>query len=358
MTGDPIGGKAVMSVQDDQLIYEYLGKGADAAAGRLPSLARQDLVEKVRHEIDDRRRRYPKLDITRILQSMGDPRDLVDRAIQLGGSEYAGYRPPITAASAHPQAPVVRPAGSPGQPPAGSPAGRAEPMPAVSGGSARESAGSVAGTAPVAVTALFPPSPDPLGPPGRPTGPTKAEVAVPERGTQVIRRRMTQYGPMTWLRTRRAARATRGRPASETGEYPAGARAQTTLQPAALARTYGREAAALFALTVVTLWKPYLGWPIGLALVLWSKNWSIRDKGIAVSLIPAATLGGGIFYVWLTVGRNLPPDITASERLDRVGGDILGVFKAWPIVAALLAAFWLMAQLLARWAGEQRERWR
>ena len=81
-----------MSVRDDQLIFGYLSQVADAAHGRLPSLARQDLVEKVRHEIDERRRRAGNADITRVLQSMGDPRAVVDRAVQLGGGEYAGYR--------------------------------------------------------------------------------------------------------------------------------------------------------------------------------------------------------------------------------------------------------------------------
>src|SRR5262245_16043861 len=89
-----------MSVRDDQLIFGYLSQVADAAHGRLPSLARQDLVEKVRHEIDERRRRAGNADITRVLQSMGDPRAVVDRAVQLGGGEYAGYRPPITTVSA------------------------------------------------------------------------------------------------------------------------------------------------------------------------------------------------------------------------------------------------------------------
>src|SRR5262245_59180319 len=96
-----------MSVRDDQLIYEYLGKVADESHGRMPALARQDLVEKVRHEIEDRRRRAGKTDITQVLQSMGDPRALVDRAIQIGGSEYAGYRPPTTTASANQPAPAV-----------------------------------------------------------------------------------------------------------------------------------------------------------------------------------------------------------------------------------------------------------
>ena len=337
-----------MSVRDDQLIYEYLGKVADAAHGRLPSLARQDLVEKVRHEIEERRRRAGTADITRVLQSMGDPRALVDRAIQIGGSEYAGYRPPITAASVHQPEPVVRPAG---------PTERTGPMPAASTAPGPETEGVTLGVAPAMATALFPPSSDPYGPPGQPTGATTVKVAEPERVTEVIRRRMTPYGPMTWLRTRRANRPIR-QGLSETGEYPAGVRAPTTFQPVTMARSYGREAAALFALTVGALWMPYLGWVIGLVLVLWAKNWSIRDKGIAVTLIPALTLGGGIFYVWLTYGRDHPPNQTASERIDQVGGYIVDVFKAWPIVAALLAATWLTAQLLARWAGEQRERWR
>jgi len=336
-----------MSVRDDQLIFGYLSQVADAAHGRLPSLARQDLVEKVRHEIDERRRRAGNADITRVLQSMGDPRAVVDRAVQLGGGEYAGYRPPITTVSATQSAPVVRPA---------EPDERTRPPT----GSDRETGGgAVAGGTPTVATALFPPSADPYGPPDQPTGVTAVGVVAPERATQVIRRRMTPYGPMTWLRTRRATRSARlGRPLSETGEYPAGARAPTTFQPASMARTYGREAAALFALTVGAIWIPYLGWLVGLALVLWAKNWSVRDKGIAVSLIPAVTLAGGIFYVWLTVGRDYPPDATASERLDQVGGYILGVFKAWPIVASLLAATWLTAQLLARWVGERPARWR
>lgn len=340
-----------MSVRDDQLIFGYLSKVADAAHGRLPSLARQDLVEQVRHEINERRRQSGNADITRILQSMGDPGALVDRAVQLGGSEYAGYRPPITTASASQPAPIVRPA---------EPAERTRPQPTVSAVSGQEAGGgAVAGGVPTVATALFPPSTDPYGPPDQPTGVTAVGGPAPERATQVIRRRMTPYGPMTWLRTRRATRSARlGRTLSETGEYPAGVRAPTTFQPMSMARSYGREAAALFALTVGALWIPYLGWLVGLALVLWAKNWSVRDKGIAVSLIPAVTLGGGIFYVWLTVGRDYPPDATANERLDQVGGYILGVFKAWPIMASLLAATWLTAQLLARWVGERPERWR
>ena len=301
------------SVRDDQLIYAYLSKVADAAHGKLPSLARQDLVEKVRHDIESRRDPSGRTDITRVLNAMGDPRQLVARAMQEGGTEYAGYRPPVLTASA------AQPTAAPDS---------TQPLP-------------------------------PVPPPANIETTTAVGVTVRPRTTEVIRSRMTPNGPMTWLRIRRAEQPTQvWHDASGTGEFPAPSRAPTTLQPVSIARTYGLELAALFSLTVGALWMPYLGWLVGLLLVAWSRAWSIRDRGIAIALIPAITLGTGIFYVWLTVGRDHPADVTVSERFDEVSGYVVGVFKAWPIVASLLAATWLMAQLLARWAGAQRERWR
>lgn len=343
------------SVRDDQLIYEYLGKVADAAHGKLPSLARQELVEKVRHEIEDRRRKAGRTDITRVLQSMGDPRLLVARAVHEGGGEYAGYRPPMTASSVGQPAPAG---------PLRMPVDNTQPLPTVMPVTEADTAtvpaaAPVAGIAPAAAAALYPPSSDPYGPPGQPHGVTTVGVVAPERLTEVIRRRMTPSGPMTWLRTRRSAEPTQvWRDASGTGEYPERVGVPTTFQPVSAAKTWGIEVAALFALTVGALWIPYLGWLVGLALVMASRSWSIRDKGIAVALIPALTLGGGIFYVWLTVGRDRPAGVGVADRFENVSGYIVGVFKVWPIMAALLAATWLMSQLLARWAGAQRERWK
>src|SRR5262249_3780536 len=63
--GTPQPGADFMTIQDDQLIYEYLGRVADAAQGRLAPLDRVQLVEDVRLRIEtERQRGFP---IPRIL---------------------------------------------------------------------------------------------------------------------------------------------------------------------------------------------------------------------------------------------------------------------------------------------------
>ncbi|MCI0688638.1 MAG: hypothetical protein L0Y54_15585 [Sporichthyaceae bacterium] len=328
------------SVRDDQLIYEYLSRVADAAHGKLPSLARQELVEKVRHEIEERRGSAGRTDVSKVLQSMGDPRHLVAKAAQAGGSEYAGYRPPVGGSG--PEPPAV------------------------------DSTQSLVTVAPAQAAAPAAPAPaDPettavMASAGAPTAGPYASPAqqiraasvgpVAASAEQIERRVVTAASPMSWLRARRAEPPAQvWRDAAAVQDY---GRAVTTFQPVSFVRDYGVEVAALFALTVGALWISYLGWIVGLILTLASRNWSVRDKGIVVALIPAATLGAGIFYVWLTVGRDRPANISVSERFDDVSGYLVGVLKAWPIMAALLGATWLMSQLLARWAGAQRERWR
>jgi len=71
--------------------------------------------------------------------------------------------------------------------------------------------------------------------------------------------------------------------------------------PMEISRDPGRlETAALVALVV-----PFVGWIVGVALVLLSQVWSRRDKflGIALALLPAA-----LPFIFIAVGSNSGPE--------------------------------------------------
>lgn len=253
-----------MSIQEDQLIYEYLGRVADAAQGRLAPLDRVQLVEDVRVRIESERAHGTS--VARILAQLGPPEVLVARSVVSNQSE--------------------------------------DSVPAYTG--------------------LVVPDVSPDG--GGDSGPN-----VP-----------------SWLRGVRTSRVSRGSRGSRPGEPPARyqrPRRPTPGSPIGLFR--GRnmlEITTLLFYTVGTLLLSYLGFFVAVGLTLMSKVWNEREKGVAIALVPALTLGMGIFVVWLTHDRSG----TTGDRFDRAMDSLREFFGSWPWVAGFLAAGYLLFKLFSR----------
>src|SRR5262245_66532102 len=97
-----------MTIQDDQLIYEYLGRVADAAQGRLAPLDRVQLVEDVRLRIETERQRGGQ--IPRILALLGSAELLVARSVRAGERDRDSGGPPPDDTLVFPDGPATAPA--------------------------------------------------------------------------------------------------------------------------------------------------------------------------------------------------------------------------------------------------------
>ncbi len=252
-----------MSIQEDQLIFEYLGRVADAAQGRLAPLDRVQLVEDVRARIESERARGTP--VARVIAQLGPAEVLLARSVVSNQSE--------------------------------------DSVPAYTG---------------LVVPDV---SPDGDGEGGRNLPP--------------------------WLRGVRTSRGSRG---SRPGETPARYRRPRTTAGNPIGVFRGRnllEIAALLFYTVGTLVLSYLGFIVAVGLTLMSKVWNEREKGVAIALVPALTLGAGIFVVWLTHSRSG----TTGDRFDRAMDSLREFFGSWPWVAGFLAAGYLLFKLFSRSSG-------
>jgi hypothetical protein len=75
-----------MTIQDEQLIFDYLGRLADAAQGRLAPLDRVQLVEEVRGRIEEERRRGGS--VRQILAELASVECLVAGAVEAAGRDH------------------------------------------------------------------------------------------------------------------------------------------------------------------------------------------------------------------------------------------------------------------------------
>jgi hypothetical protein len=110
------------------------------------------------------------------------------------------------------------------------------------------------------------------------------------------------------------------------------------------------EVAALLFYTAGTLLLGYLGFLAAVGLTLLSKWWNEREKGVAIALVPALTLGAGVFIVWLTHDRSG----TTEARFHRAVSSLGDFFSYWPRIAGFLTAAYLVFKLLYR--SRQAER--
>lgn len=274
-----------MTIQDDQLIYEYLGRVADAAQGRLAPLDRVQLVEDVRLRIESERRRGGP--IPRILAQLGSAELLVARTVGAGGRDHdsgtAGPPPDDTLTLT--DGPATAPVGQP--------------------------ANGTSGPAPY--TGLVVPTVTPVpGTAGEREGPAwrRGMLARPDRS----------WAPATLSEAPSKATAlVRGRNLLEIG--------------------------ALFFYTIGSLLISYLGFLVAVGLTLPSKVWNYRDKSVAIAIVPALTLGTGVFIVWLTQARDRSG--TTDQRFDQARSALGDFFSYWPWVAGFLSAGYLLLRLLS-----------
>jgi hypothetical protein len=273
-----------MTIQDDQLIYEYLGRVADAAQGRLAPLDRVQLVDDVRLRIESERRRgFP---IPRILAQLGSAELLVARSV--GRVDHSGTAAPPTDDET-----VVFNDGT-GTEPVDDPARQT--------------------TQPAPYIGLVAPTVTPV--PG---------TAGEREGSAWRRGILARTANHSW------APATLSEGPSK-----------------ATALVKGRnllEIGALLFYTIGSFLLSYLGLFIAVALTLPSKVWNYRDKAVAFVIIPALTLGIGVFIVWVTEARDRSG--TTDERFDRARGALGDFFSYWPWVAGFLSAGYLLLRLLA-----------
>lgn len=274
-----------MTIQDDQLIYEYLGRVADAAQGRLAPLDRVQLVEDVRLRIEtDRQRGYP---IPRILAQLGSAELLVARQVGVDGRDHdsptAGPQPDDTSTftDGPATAPVARP--------------------------------EYGTTGPAPYTGLVVPTVTPVpGSAGEREGPA-------------------------WRRGILARTADRAWAPATLSEAPSKA-------TALVKRRNLLEIGALLFYTIGTVLISYLGFLVAVALTLPSKVWNYRDKSIAIAIVPALTLCAGVFIVWWTQARDRSG--TTDERFDRARSALGHFFSYWPWIAGFLSAGYLLLRLL------------
>ena len=273
-----------MTIQDEQLIYDYLGRVADAAQGRLAPLDRVQLVEDVRLRIESERQRGGP--IPRILAQLGSAELLVARTVG------AGWR-------------------------------------------AHDSG--TAGLQADDDTMVFPDSSTtPVDQPAGTTGPAPYTGLVAPTVTPVPGTGGEREGP-AWRRGM-LARADRSWRPAPLAEAPSKA--------TALVR--GRnlvEIGALLFYTIGSVLISYIGFLVAVGLTLLSKVWNDRDKAIAIAVVPALTLGTGVFIVWLTQGQDRSG--STDERFDRAMSGLGDFFKYWPWVAGFLSAGYLLLRLLA-----------
>ena len=274
-----------MTIQDDQLIYEYLGRVADAAQGRLAPLDRVQLVEDVRLRIETERQRGGP--IPRILAQLGSAELLVARTVGAGGPD--------------------RDSGTAGRPPDDTPTRTDGPA------TAPVDHPEYGTTGPTPYTGLVVPTVTPV--PG----------TAGEREGPVWRRGVLARTDRSW-----APAALSEAPSKATAVF----RGRNLL-----------EIGALLFYTIGSLWISYLGFFVAVGLTLLSKVWDYRDKSIAIAIVPALTLGTGVFIVWLTQAhdRSGPTD----QRFDRAMGALGDFFSYWPWVGGFISAGYLLLRLLS-----------
>lgn len=289
-----------MSIQDEQLIYEYLGRVADAAQGRLAPLDRVQLVEDVRLRIDTERKRSGQLQ--RVLAQLGPPEALVARTAGMPGQD----RGPASTSAA------------PGDQTVTTPLARLDQtvgVPAAEPGRQPESAKPAPYTGPAAPTIT-------------PVPGTAGEREGPSWMRGIRSRTERSWPPMA--------------PPSSSGN--------------ALARLIkGRNLLAIGALlcyTVGTLLIGYFGFLLAVGLTLLSKVWTDRDKKIAIMLVPAITLGVGVFLVWVTGRSNR--SAKTGERFDQAMSALGDFFRSWPWIAGILAAGYLLVRLITQSRADRR----
>jgi hypothetical protein len=100
------------------------------------------------------------------------------------------------------------------------------------------------------------------------------------------------------------------------------------------------EISALLMLSLGTLLLSFLGLLAGLALVALSGFWDLRDKLLAMLVLPGTTLFGGIVLSWLRATR-IDPVADISLRLDRAMDGITMTVLALPLMVGWLAAAYL-----------------
>jgi hypothetical protein len=288
-----------MSIQDEQLIYEYLGRVADAAQGRLAPLDRVQLVEDVRLRIETERNRSGP--VQRVLAQLGPPEALVASTVGASGRDRG-----------------------PGSIPAAS----------------ADQRGATLG--PLDQTIVLPPNEVDRQPDGSTPAPytgLATPTVTPVPGSAGERE------GSSWMRGGRSRREWSWPPA-----------ASPSSSGNAFARLIkGDNLAAIGALlsyTVGTVLIGYFGFLLGVGLTLLSKVWAERDKKIAIVLVPAITLGVGVFVVWMAEGKNRSG--SPGDRFDRAMSALGDFFGSWPWIAGFLAAGYLLVRLITQGPADRR----
>lgn len=288
-----------MSIQDEQLIYEYLGRVADVAQGRLAPLDRVQLVEDVRLRIETERKRSGQ--VQRVLAQLGPPEVLVARTVGVSGQD----RGPASTSAAPGDQTVPRPL---------TPLDQTIVMPP-----AEHDQQSDGATAPYTGLA--------------------APTITPVPGSAGERERSS------WMRGIRSR--------TEWSWPPAGSPSSSDNAVVRLIKSGSLAAiGALLCYTVGTLLIGYFGFLLAVGLTLLSKVWTERDKKIAIVLVPAITLAVGVFLVWVTEGSNRSG--TPGERFDRAMSALGDFFGSWPWIAGFLAAGYLLVRLITPGRADRR----
>lgn len=336
-----------MSVQAEQLVYDFLSRVGDAAHGVLSPTARLRFVSELRSRIDAERARTVNesvADVRSLLSRLGDPELLVRAEASRGGAPVPSQAPSGEAVRplsgpAIPAPPVAAvPVPEPtrlDQPPTRPGPAEARPasvpratavedifdVPAVPVDDEPALPG-VEDTLPGAGGASIPPITDQAAPPGLLQVPNDPD-AWPEPTSEVIVPAVTS--PRRW-----------SLPAAF-GRLDAG-----------FIAAHKREALATVVLFAGGVVSSIVLVVIGYAIALTSYTWSAKDKRFALIGLPALTLLVFVIGVWLEATGRWGGAPLAGSRLSGLLRDLVAVF---PRVIGLLAALffgWRLARIGAR----------
>lgn len=348
-----------MSIQGDQVVYDYLSRVGDLAQGKVLPARRATLVADLRARIEKEREKVGagEPDAVRVLLGrLGEPEAIVAAELRrsaaspgaptaggppassgvsraAGGNRFTAAAPSAgpaggsTVSDATEEIPVVRPPGSGVGYPAGT-GGFDYP-----GGSAGNSAGTTGGT--TGGTAA--------GNSAATTGGNgSAGAGAADDGTPA----RWQYGDPVPPRPDAPSRVMVSVSPSESDAIPDVGEAISPIGQftAAFGRSHWQELAAILILAAAAVTHPVLVVLVGYAVALTSRAWPHSDKRFAVIGVPLTTIGVLAVSLWLSATGKVGHRLTHGQLISHVHTYLATLPRAVGPLAALFLA-WRLSRL-------------
>lgn len=315
-----------MSVEGDQLIYEYLTRVSDVASARLSPARRVEFINELRQRITSEckavRFGTGGLDTTavrRILDRIGTPEVVVAAEVRRApASALRNTRPdpgePVVTLVE--DVPPVEPEAEPADPEP--PVAPERPEPPEAGESAETDR-----SEPALIRAE-----DFVAATGRGPGPA-AEPVDRARGVRTVEPGTDQDTP--WSQSLRHQRRRWRELADAPGEY--------------VSRYVTLEAAAIATLLIAPFFLGWIGWLVGILVTSTSRLWTSRDRLIGLFWSPVAVLTLYVTAWWLHVTGKFGGERLADAAIWQVAWDYFGTMPVALGMATAAAYGWRYRRL-------------